>query len=78
MLGVSDEDPPKDAAARDRAASRRDIDAGVRDRMAGEDMTDSERSARREAAKDRLDAMRDRQAAARERDRPADAAGPDD
>jgi hypothetical protein len=52
---------------RDRAAARRDIDAGVRDRMAEDDMPDAERDARHHAARDRMAAMRDRQAAARDR-----------
>jgi hypothetical protein len=52
---------------RDRAATRRDVDAGIRDRMADEDMPDTERDARAHAARDRMAAMQDRQAAARER-----------
>ena len=52
---------------RDRAAARRDVDAGVRDRLADEDMPDAERDARAHAARDRMAAMQDRQAAARER-----------
>jgi hypothetical protein len=52
---------------RDRAAARRDVDAGIRDRMADEDMAESERDARQHAARDRMAAMQDRQAAARER-----------
>jgi len=56
-----------DNMARDRAATRRDVDAGVRDRLAGEDMPDDERDARAHAARDRMAAMHDRQAAARVR-----------
>jgi uncharacterized membrane protein YukC len=58
----------EEGRARDHAASQRDVDAGVRDLMADEDMPDAERSARRDAARDRMDAMRDRQAAARDRE----------
>jgi hypothetical protein len=54
------------AGDRDRAAARRDIDAGIRDRLADEEMSDSEREARAHAARDRMGAMRDRQEAARE------------
>ena len=57
-----------EATDRDRAGTRRDVDAGVRDRMADDDMPDAERDARRHAAQDRMAAMRDRQAAARDRD----------
>ncbi len=81
---VSDERNSDNPAARDRAATRRDVDAGVRDRMAGDEIPDDERDARAHAARDRMAAMRDRQAAARERDgadeddvrrRPRDATG---
>jgi hypothetical protein len=64
---VSEERNSDKAADRDRAATRRDVDAGVRDRMADEDMPDGERDARAHAARDRMAAMHDRQAAARER-----------
>jgi hypothetical protein len=81
---VSEERNRDEATARDRAATRRDVDAGVRDRMADDDMADAERDARAHAGRDRLAAMRDRQAAARdraeaerndERRRPRDATG---
>jgi hypothetical protein len=71
---VSERRGGKDADARDRAAARRNVDAGVRDRMADDDMPDAERDARRHAAQDRMAAMRDRQAAARDRER-ADGSG---
>jgi hypothetical protein len=64
----SDDDP----TVRDRAATRRDVDAGVREHMADEDMPDAERDARRDAAQDRMAAMRDRQASARDRERGQD------
>jgi hypothetical protein len=69
---VSEEKHRFDSTERERAATRRDVDAGIRDRMADEDMPDSERDARAHAARDRMAAMQDRQAAARER---ADADG---
>jgi hypothetical protein len=81
---VSEERNSNKATARDRAATRRDVDAGVPDRMAGDDIPDGERDARAHAARDRMAAMQDRQAAARERDgaaadderrRPRDATG---
>lgn len=81
---MSDERNSDNPTARDRAATRRDVDAGVRDRMAGDEIPDDERDARAHAARDRMAAMRDRQAAARERDgadeddvrrRPRDATG---
>jgi hypothetical protein len=64
---VSEEKHRPDSEARDRAAARRDVDAGIRDRMADDDMPDAERDARLHAARDRMAAMRDRQASARER-----------
>jgi hypothetical protein len=64
---VSEEKRKPNGEDRDRAAARRDIDAGVRDRMAEDDMPDAERDARSHAARDRMAAMRDRQAAARDR-----------
>jgi hypothetical protein len=64
---VSERRSPDRGAERDRAATRRDVDAGVRDRMADDDMPDAERDARRYAAQDRMAAMRDRQEAARDR-----------
>jgi hypothetical protein len=64
---VSEKRNSKDAATRDRAATKRDVEAGIRDRMADEDMPDAEREARRYAGRDRMAAMRDRQAAARDR-----------
>jgi hypothetical protein len=64
---VSERTSTERGAERDRAATRRDVDAGVRDRMADEDMPDAERDARRYAAQDRMAAMRDRQEAARDR-----------
>lgn len=67
FLPVSEERYRKDRDDRDHAAARRDVDAGIRDRMADEDMPDSERDARAHAARDRMAAMQDRQAAARER-----------
>jgi hypothetical protein len=69
---VSEERDSDKATERDRAATRRDVDAGVRDRMADEDMPDGERDARAHAARDRMAAMHDRQAAARERAREAE------
>jgi hypothetical protein len=63
---VSEENHQPESEARARAAARRDVDAGVRDRMADEDMPDAERDARAHAARDRMAAMQDRQAAARE------------
>jgi len=64
---VSEERNSDNTIARDRAATRRDVDAGVRDRMAGDDMPNGERDAHDHAARDRMAAMHDRQAAARER-----------
>jgi hypothetical protein len=64
---VSEEKHKPSGEDRDRAATRRDVDAGVRDRMADDDMPDAERDARAHAARDRMAAMQDRQAAARER-----------
>jgi hypothetical protein len=64
---VSEERNSDKATARDRAAARRDVDAGIRDRLADDDMPDPERDARLAAARDRMDAMNDRQAAARDR-----------
>jgi hypothetical protein len=64
---VSEEKHTSDSEDRDRAATRRDVDAGIRDRMADEDMAESDRDARHHAARDRMAAMQDRQAAARER-----------
>jgi hypothetical protein len=64
---VSEEKHKPDGAERDRAATRRDVNAGIRDRMADDDMPSAERDARGDAARDRLEAMRDRQAAARDR-----------
>jgi hypothetical protein len=64
---VAEEQSRPGAGERDRAATRRDVDAGIRDRMAGDEMTDGERDARADAARDRMAAMRDRQDAARER-----------
>jgi hypothetical protein len=69
---VSEENKQHNGADRDRAAARRDVDAGIRDRLADEDMPDGERDARAHAARDRMEAMRDRQAAARERARAVD------
>jgi hypothetical protein len=63
---VSEEKHEDDGRGRDSAATRRDLDAGIRDRMADEDMTPSERDARAHAAHDRMAAMQDRQAAARD------------
>jgi hypothetical protein len=65
---VSEEKDNHRGSARDRAAARRDVDAGIRDRLADEEMPDSERDARANAARDRMAAMRDRQASARERE----------
>jgi hypothetical protein len=67
---VSENRSGDEGAARDRSATTRDVDAGVRDRMADDDMPDAERDARRQAAQDRMASMRDRQAAARDRERP--------
>ena len=64
---MAEEHTKPGAAQRDKAATRRDVNAGIRDRMADDEMTDSERDARAHAARDRLAAMRDRQEAARER-----------
>jgi len=64
---VNEKKDKHDGSARDKAATRRDVDAGVRDRMAADDMPDAERDARHHAAQDRMAAMRDRQAAARDR-----------
>ena len=64
---MSEEKHKPTSDERDRAATRRDVDAGIRDRMADDDMPDAERDARRYAARDRMAAMRDRQAAARDR-----------
>lgn len=64
MREDSTSDTPID---RDRAAARRDVDAGVRDLLAADDMPDPERDARMAAARDRMAAMNDRQAAARDR-----------
>ena len=81
---VSEERNNDKATARDRAATRRDVDAGVRDRMAGDEMPDGERDARSHAARDRMAAMQDRRpprASAtrtrrgRRRRRPRDATG---
>jgi hypothetical protein len=66
---VSERRSSDDGRTRERSAARRDVDAGVRDRMAAEDMPDAERDARRYAAQDRMAAMRDRQAAAQDRQR---------
>jgi hypothetical protein len=64
---------------RDRAATRRDVDAGIRDHMADDDMRDAERDARRDAAQDRMAAMHDRQEAARDRaERPRGDEPPDE
>jgi hypothetical protein len=65
---VSEERRTHDTQGRDGAATRRDLDAGIRDRMADEDMAESERDAREYAARDRMAAMQDRQAAERERE----------
>jgi hypothetical protein len=65
---VSEDRSGEEARDDDRAAARRDVDAGMRDRMAEDDMPDAERDARRYAARDRMAAMRDRQAAAHDRD----------
>jgi hypothetical protein len=64
---VSEDSRTDKGGTRDRAASRRDVDAGIRDRLADDEMPDTERDAREHAARDRMAAMRDRQAAARER-----------
>jgi hypothetical protein len=64
---VSEEKHTPDSEDRDRKATRRDVDAGLRDRLADEDMPESERAARQHAARDRMAAMQDRQAAAGER-----------
>ena len=64
---MSEEKDKGQGDIRDRQASRRDVDAAIRDRMADEDMATSERDAREHAARDRMAAMQDRQAAARER-----------
>jgi hypothetical protein len=66
--GVSEDRRRDEAETRDRAASRRDVDAAIRDRMADDDMPDGERQARSDAARDRMAAMRDRQASAHERE----------
>jgi hypothetical protein len=63
---VSEETHDLNARGRDSAATRRDLDAGIRDRMADEDMAETERDARAHAARDRMAAMQDRQAAAHE------------
>jgi hypothetical protein len=65
---VSEENDNHRASNRDWAAARRDVDAGIRDRLADEEMPEGERDARAHAARDRLAAMQDRQAAARERE----------
>ena len=65
---MSEEQHTNNDDTRDRAAARRDVDAGIRDRMADDEMAESERDARRYAARDRMAAMQDRQAAARERE----------
>jgi hypothetical protein len=65
---VDDEQDNHTGSNRDRAAARRDVDAGIRDRLADDEMPDGERDARAHAARDRMAAMRDRQAAARERE----------
>ena len=64
---MSEERNSDNPIARDRAAARRDVDAGIRDRLADDDMPDPERDARMAAARDRMAAMNDRQAAAHER-----------
>jgi hypothetical protein len=64
---VSEEKHRPNGEDRDRAATRRDVDAGIRDRMADDEMPDKERDARSNAARDRMAAMQDRQAAARDR-----------
>ena len=64
---MAEEHSESGPAQRDKAATRRDVNAGIRDRMADDEMTDGERDARAHAARDRLAAMRDRQDAARER-----------
>jgi hypothetical protein len=69
VSGVEEDHRPRDeGGARDRAAARRDVDAAIRDRMATEEMANTEGAARSDAARDRMDAMRDRQAAARDRE----------
>jgi hypothetical protein len=74
---VSEGSCGNEGGARDRAAARRDVDAGIRDRLADDDMPDIERDARIDAARDRMAAMRDRQAAARDRDEAARRDHPD-
>jgi hypothetical protein len=77
---VGEEHTRPGAGERDKAAARRDVDAGIRDRMADEAMSDTEREARANAARDRMAAMRDRQEAAQDRDRerrPEDNGGSD-
>jgi hypothetical protein len=74
---VSEGSCGNEGGARDRAAARRDVDAGIRDRLADDDMPDIERDARIDAARDRMAAMRDRQAAARDRDEAARRDRPD-
>jgi hypothetical protein len=44
---VSEDRSGEEARDDDRAAARRDVDAGMRDRMAEDDMPDAERDARR-------------------------------
>jgi hypothetical protein len=68
LAAVSEKRSSDDGRTRDRSAARRDVDAGVRDRMA-DTTPENERVARRHAAQDRMAAMRDRQAAARDRER---------
>jgi hypothetical protein len=68
---VAEDERQGAAGKRDEAATRRDVDAGVRDRMADEDMSESERGARADAARDRMAAMGDRQDAARDRGEPS-------
>jgi hypothetical protein len=60
------------ARARDDAASKRDIDAAIRDGLSDTD-TEPERQARSDARADREDAASDRRDAAADRDAASDA-----
>jgi hypothetical protein len=64
---VSEERHTDQGSDRDRAAARRVVDAGIRDRMADEEMPEPERDARAAAARGRMAAMQDRRTAARDR-----------
>ena len=75
---MAEEHTEDERHARDRAASRRDVDAAIRDRMADDEMSETERDARADAARDRMHAMRDRQAASQDRDEARRTQPPDD